>query len=229
MKIGLFGVSIPAVNVGSAFAWECSAGHQHKQDEMCTETGDRPCGACKNGFHGACEFCPQAIFLIPSEDCKYVALPLNVPNEQIAGLLTRYKYDKDGKEIKHINPFLLKNDAIEIKRLSRYVQVLEEKYFPKKVEDKKDGHENRNSCAEDVWDFSNGYDAEESMNLEEESSEIFGKKRKRLRTFKSNNEERLSEQKHLKRIREKDYKLLKKLYLDEEAKEVKQRTPKKKK
>ena len=65
------------------------------------------------------------------------------------------------------------------------------------------------------------------MNLMEESLEISRKKRKRLRKFK--NEGGLSEQKRLKRIQEKNYKLLKKLYLDDEAKEVKLGKKKKKK
>ena len=226
-KVVLFSVGIIAMNIGSAFAWKCSLGHEHKQDEMCTDMGERPCDACKNGSYPRWELCSQTIFPIPSENCKYVALPSHIPNEQIALLLIKYKYDEGGKEIKHIDPFLLGNDAIEINRLSCCVHALEKKYLPEKVEDKKEGHENRKSGAEDVWDSSNGYDAEESMNLMEESLEISRKKRKRLRKFK--NEGGLSEQKRLKRIQEKNYKLLKKLYLDDEAKEVKLGKKKKKK
>ena len=141
-KVVLLGGSMIAGSLEGAFAWKCSLGHEHKQDEMCTETGDRPCDACENGMHHSWELCSQTVFLIPSENYKCILVPLSVPNERVASLLTEYKYDGGGKERKHIDPFLLRNDASEVKRLSRYVRGLKKKYLPKEVEDKKEGDEN---------------------------------------------------------------------------------------
>ena len=140
IKIGLFSVGIPAMNIGSAFAWECSLGHEHDQDEMCTETGDRPCGACEEGFHHGWELCPKTVFEIPSENCKFILVPSNVQNAAVALLLTGCKYDQtSGKEIGHIDSSPSKEDAAEVERLSRYVQKLKKKYLPKKAEDKEEG------------------------------------------------------------------------------------------
>ena len=140
IKIGLFSVGIPAMNIGSAFGWECSLGHEHEQDEMCTETGDRPCGACGKGFHRGWELCPKTVFEIPSENCKLILVPSNVQNAAVALLLTGCKYDQtSGKEIGHIDSFSSKKDAAEVKRLSHYVRKLKGKYLPKKAEDKKEG------------------------------------------------------------------------------------------
>ena len=140
IKIGLFSVGIPAMNIGSAFAWECSLGHEHDPDEMCTETGDRPCNACEKGFHRGWELCPKTVFEIPSENCKLILVPSNVQNVAVASLLIGCKYDRtSGKEIGHIDLFSSEKDADEVRRLSNYVQRLKNKYLPKKAKGKKEG------------------------------------------------------------------------------------------
>jgi len=140
IKISLFSVGIPAMNIGSAFAWECSLGHEHDQDEMCTETGDRPCNACEKGFHHGWELCPQTVFEIPSENCKLILVSSNVQNVAVASLLIGCKYDRtSGKEIEYTGFSYSEKDADEVRRLSNYVQKLRQKYLPKKAEDKKRG------------------------------------------------------------------------------------------
>ena len=57
IKIGLFSVSITAVNIGSAFAWECSLGEKHNEFEVCQATYDRFCDKCK-AVHFGCNVCP---------------------------------------------------------------------------------------------------------------------------------------------------------------------------
>lgn len=227
VKIGLFGVGIITVDIGSAFGWKCSFGHEHEKNEMCEETGERYCGLCE-GVHSGFEVCPKSIFRFPSEGVNYVILPSSVPDRAIAALQKKYGYSTDDEREGDID-FPLTDDKYEINRLGHCVEVLLKKFLADKVEDKKEGDENRKSDAEDVWDSSNGYDAEESMNLEEELSEISGKKTKRLRTRKSQEEKRLLERKRRERIKMEDYKLLRRICLDEEAKEVKQKKSKKRK
>ena len=95
------------------------------------------------------------------------------------------------------------------------MEVLRKKFLTDKVEDKKEGNENRKSDAEDVWGFSDVYGSEKPVNRKMKLGKVLRKKRKS------------SEQKYWERV--KDYELLKKLYLDESASEVKPRKTKKKK
>ena len=140
IKIGLFSVGIPAMNIGSAFAWECSLGHEHAQDEMCTETGDRPCNACEKGFHRGWELCPQTVFEIPSEKCKLICVSSNVQDGVVAALLTGCKYDQaSGKEIEYTDLSYSEKDVDEVRRLGCYVQRLKNKYLLKKAKGKKEG------------------------------------------------------------------------------------------
>jgi hypothetical protein len=213
IKIGLFGVGIITVDIGSAFGWKCSFGHEHEKNEMCEETGERYCGLCE-GVHSGFEVCPRSIFRFPSEGFNYVILPSSVPDGAIVALQKEYGYSIDDERKDDI-AFPLMDGKYEINRLGRCVEVLRKKFLTDKVEDKKEGNENRKSDAEDVWGFSDVYGSEKPVNRKMKLGKVLRKKRKS------------SEQKYWERV--KDYELLKKLYLDESASEVKPRKTKKKK
>ena len=140
IKIGLFSVGIPAMNIGSAFAfsWKCSLGEKHKKFEVCQATRDRYCDKCKV-VHFGWNVCPQTVFLIPGEGCKIVCMPLGTENTEIVDLQVRYGYGEDGKKINSANSFPSIRDRAEISRLSRFVHALKKKYLPKKAKGKKEG------------------------------------------------------------------------------------------
>ena len=131
IKIGLFSVGIPAVNIGSAFGcgWKCSMGHEHTNDELlCPDTDELRCKVpmCSADFHMRGEACPEAVMTFPSEGIMYAILPLDVPKEKITDLWLEYgcgNVERDGEYCSKIE--LEQN--IEVQRLESQVQKLKEK------------------------------------------------------------------------------------------------------
>ncbi len=135
IKVGLLSVSTTAVNVGSVFGWECSKGHEHKKDEICTETFpmERPCNdpMCDSNYHTIREVCPQSVFGFRSEGIKYVILPWCVPEGKIAELWFEYRYSdvkRDGRYGEYC-PKIELDQNIEVQRLELRVGKLKEKFL----------------------------------------------------------------------------------------------------
>ena len=211
IKIGLFGISIPAVNIGSAFGWKCPEGHKHGKNEMCTTTGARFCDKCKEPHNGY-DVCPWEVFRIASDGVKIVVLPFDTPNEKILALQREFGYETNGSKKDNVNPFYLQYDSSEVKRLNEYIQALMNKTSPKKSEDKKWVGKNRKILEDDsdkskAWE---GIELRETGNLEKKPVK-FSQKKKRLCKKREGN---------LAKEKKKEYKWLKKFLLDESAEEA---------
>ena len=131
IKIGLFSVGIPAMNIGSVFGcgWKCSMGHEHTNDELlCPDTDELRCKVpmCSAGFHKRGKSCPEAVMTFPSEGIRFVILPLDVPEEKIAGLWLDYGYGDVERDGEYCSKIELKQN-IEVQRLESQVQKLKEK------------------------------------------------------------------------------------------------------
>ena len=128
IKIGLFSVSIPVMNIGSAFGWECSAGHSHESSELlCEETGDRLCKVpgCRAVFHTKGKFCPGMVIKVPSKDIEYAVLPWCVPDEKIDELWFEYGCNNEEKDKMCSVEFNFDQNS-EINRLETQIQALKE-------------------------------------------------------------------------------------------------------
>ena len=136
VKIGLLSVSIPAVNIRSAFAWECSAGHEHKDDEICTVTGARPCPECEAVFHSKGEVCSETVFAFQRVDRKYVVLPYRIPDRVIAELWEKYGYGNKNRESDtsgNSHSVICFDDNHEMERLKCGIEKLEEKLLEQQM------------------------------------------------------------------------------------------------
>jgi len=134
IKIGLFGISIPAVNIESAFAWKCSRGVEHKKDEacFCCWQWERACDnpMCTSDYHSGYEVCPQSVFGFRSEGIKYVILPYRVPERKIAELWYEYGCSNVRRDERYAEycPEIEPDRNIETERLEFSVQQLKEKF-----------------------------------------------------------------------------------------------------
>lgn len=121
MKVGLLGGSIIAGNIGSAFAdWTCNANHMHECNRMCPTTGERFCERC-DGVHLGREVCPCTVRSVGA--FKWIEVPRNTPEGEIAAFQIRYEYDNDGKKIGN-NYVLARNDVKEAKEFAGYTEGL---------------------------------------------------------------------------------------------------------
>ena len=130
IRISLFCGGVLAGNIGSAFAWECSAGHEHKDDEICTATGARPCPECEAVFHSKGEVCSETVFAFQRVDRKYVILPYRIPDHVIAELWEKYGYVNKNRESdtsENSLSVICFDDNHEMERLKCGIEKLEEK------------------------------------------------------------------------------------------------------
>ena len=133
IKIGLFSVGIPAMNIGSAFAWKCSRGVEHKKDEacFCCWQWERACvnPMCTSDYHSGYEVCPQSVFGFRSEGVKYVILPYRVPERKIAELWYEYGCSNVRRDEQYAEycPKIEPDQNVEVQRLESQVQKLKEK------------------------------------------------------------------------------------------------------
>ena len=133
INIGLFSVGIPAMNIGSAFAWKCSRGVEHKKDEacFCCWQWERACDnpMCTSDYHSGYEVCPQSVFGFRSEGIKYVILPYRVPERKIAELWYEYGCSNVRRDEQYAEycPKIEPDQNVEVQRLESQVQKLKEK------------------------------------------------------------------------------------------------------
>lgn len=210
VKISLFGASIIAANVGSAFGWKCSDGHEHGKNEMCTTTGARFCDKCKE-LHNGYSVCPREVFRVASDGVKIAVLPFGTPDEDILALQRQFGYETNGSKKNNVNLFYLKYDSSEVKRLNEYVQALRNKVSPKKSEDKKGVSENRKILEDD----SDGSKA--GRMIEQGETGNFGEKRVKFSRKKRGLRKKGED---LEKEKRKEYRWLRKHLLDESAEEA---------
>ena len=136
IKIGLFSVSITAVNIGSAFAWKCNRGVEHKKDEACfccwykwERVCDNP--MCTSGYHIMYEVCPQDVFVFRSKNIKLVFLPCKVPERKIAELWYEYGCSNVRRDERYAEycPKIEPDQNIEVRRLELCLEKLKEEFL----------------------------------------------------------------------------------------------------
>lgn len=120
MKVGLLGGSVIVGNIGSAFGWKCSEGHEHGKNEMCTTTGDRFCERCGR-VHFGWEVCTYTVGLVG--EFKWLAVPRNTPEGEIAVFQRQCEYGNDDKKIEN-NYVPAYEDMEEAKKFAGYMKRL---------------------------------------------------------------------------------------------------------
>ena len=200
VKIGLFGGGVIAGNIGSAFAWTCTEGHEHGENEMCVATGARFCDKCE-AIHSGYTVCPWKVFRVASDGVKIVVLPFGTPDERILALQREFGYETNGRKRDNVNLFCLKYDSSEVKRLNEYVQALTNKVSPKKSEDKRGVGKNWKILEDDSDESKAGriLELRETGNLKEKPVKFSQKKRVLRKKGKTLEEEKWEERQWFRR------------------------------
>lgn len=147
IKVSLFGCSVIAGNIGSAFGWKCSKGEEHKRDEACSRSPfERPCNnpMCGSDYHLIGKVCPQDVFAFQAKSIKYVILPYCVPEGIIADLWLQYGCSnvRRDENFKEYCPKIAPKPNIEIQRLESRVEKLKEK-FPEELGENEEKRQQR--------------------------------------------------------------------------------------